>query len=386
MPCRNNWRAFCWTARLRKTLRIISGIQIGKTSAKDNNRTLVLRMDNFYKSRDIRLAFGIPFDNLGFHELMLAVKDLVESDRSHCILAVTAEYVIRAGNSPLLSFDFCDLFIPCDTKLLEMAQTLGLELTMPARHEEFAEQIVRICAHNGHSLFNISANPISLEMMDDPETLLLPDNLFTNFILEDGRLEKQDRTSILHSVSEHRPNVILVFAGFEILQDLAPEIMEHSRGSLVVCVPVIKDLSLTGYISRKFAINALLGEEEKALTLCREQKADDRPPSSLRFLGSNSKSKIIVSGILDTRMLPGLRRMESKVLKRRTDVEIDFNKALDISYKGLEGLLTIARKLDVTGKKVILINPNEIISQKFHEAGVSAYFKNLPGIPEFEEE
>lgn len=338
-------------------------------------------MDNFYNSRDIRLAFGIPFDNLGFHELILAVKDLVESNHSHCILAVTSEYVLRTCKTPILCFDFCDLFIPCEAELLEMALKSGRSLTMPAHYEDFAEQIVKICAHNGHSLFNISRGPLSLERMENPEKLLIPEDLFTNFILEDSKLEKKDRTTILHSVSEHRPNVILICANFEILQDIAPEIMEHSRGSLVVCIPEQQNLSMLGYLRQKLEIKALLaaGKKAKATDL---NQSTYHLPSSLRFIGNPEESRIVISGMIDKRMRASIERIGKKTLKRRTDLKVDMLAAVDISFDGLEALLALARKLEVSGKKIILADTNEVISQKFHEVGISAYFEGLLGIPE----
>ncbi|WP_027178615.1 hypothetical protein [Maridesulfovibrio bastinii] len=340
-------------------------------------------MTNFYSSRKIRLAFGIPFENIGFHELMPAFNDLVSSEFSQCILAATSDYVIRTIKNPLQSFEFCDFYIPCDTELIEMARKNGTPLELPARYEDFAEQVIRICAHNGHTIFNIASGPIFLEWLDNPEKFLVQDELFTNFIIENKILTKNERKTILHSISEHRPNVILIHADYDIIQDLSPDIMEHSRGSLLVCFPKKSNSNWLSTIRKKIDIKNIL-MSEKNIKKIFSNVAFDCTSSALRFVGSKTGSSIKFSGMIDSKMLPAIARFEKKIMKRQTDLKIDMSEAVDISLDGIEALLNISRKLNISGKKVTLTDTNASITNKFYEAGISAYFSGLQGIPEIE--
>lgn len=338
-------------------------------------------MDNFFSLRNVSLMYGIPFEKMGFHEIMPAFNDLLYSGNSHCILAVTSEYVIRTYKNPLASFDFCDLYIPCDTDLLGLLKLYDQDLILPVRYEDFAEQIVRICFHNGYTLYNISTTPLSLEWMENPEKLLIQKDLFTNFRIENHFLESEDRTTILHSISQHRPNVILLCANFDVIADISPEIMEHSRDSLLVCIPVKPDYGPLEFLKKKLDIKALISSEKKIRNIFKDEDIS-LLPSNMSFSGRGGESRMLISGAVDKRMTQSLKQVGKKAIKRQTNIEIDMTKSIDISYEGLEGLLELASQLKIIRKKISLLNASEQIIQKIYATGINSYFNGLEGIPE----
>ncbi len=83
------------------------------------------------------------------------------------------------------------------------------------------------------------------------------------------------------------------------------------------------------------------------------------------------KAVYIVSGRLDTSTAPELEETLKADLEGVNDLTLDFS-ALDyISSAGLRVVLSAQKKMNVSGGKMKILNPNEIVSEIFDVTGFS---------------
>lgn len=83
------------------------------------------------------------------------------------------------------------------------------------------------------------------------------------------------------------------------------------------------------------------------------------------------KAVYIVSGRLDTSTAPELEETLKADLGGVNDLTLDFS-ALDyISSAGLRVVLSAQKKMNVSGGKMKILNPNEIVSEIFDVTGFS---------------
>ena len=81
-----------------------------------------------------------------------------------------------------------------------------------------------------------------------------------------------------------------------------------------------------------------------------------------------SKIKIALEGRLDTNTAPELEKTIDG-LDKVTELDFDFSNLVYISSAGLRVLLAAQKKMNASDGKMVVCNPNELISEVFEATG-----------------
>ncbi|OEU65249.1 MAG: hypothetical protein BA863_08360 [Desulfovibrio sp. S3730MH75] len=340
-------------------------------------------MDNFIESRQIKIAFGIPFDSLDFHELLVAVGELVESRRKKFIFAVSAPWLLEYGRNPLNRLDDTDIFLATDSTLTGMARKHGQNIKMPMEYFEFPEQIATICAHYGHSLLHVSATSLKTDILVADGYIPLSLDLFTNFKIS-GELDEKQKDSIVSAAANLNPDIILISASPNDLRTFVPEIYKNMPNCLLICTPSDEvKCKLKDKISNILSPLLLMRQETLFLQHIKESYSIS-VPSSISYDDKKEHAVIQVSGALSSAIIPELGRMGKKMLQQDMDIELDLSKTTAISIKGLEAIFYLNRICSHYNKKVSIQHISPEVLTLMHQSGIASFFKDLPGIAEDE--
>ena len=336
-------------------------------------------MNSFIESSQIRIAFGIPFDSLDFHELLVAVGELVASGNKHFIFAASFPWILEYGRNPLNRLNETDIFIAADSTIIGLAEKLGQTIKMPIEYFEFPEQIALICAHYGFSLLHVSSTALKTDILVRDGYVPLSWDLFTNFKISDS-LDEKHKDSIISSAVSSNPDVILISASPEDLRSFIPEIHKNIPNCLLVCTPKDETKSTLSGKIRNIISPLVLASQETCLLKHMNEACANSIQSSVSYDDKSEQSVIRISGVLSSRVISDLRRIGIKILRTDKNPELDLSTTTAISIKGLEELFYLNRLFKAAEKKPVIraISPKALTL--FHQSGIASFFDNIPGI------
>ncbi|MBI9111319.1 STAS domain-containing protein [Maridesulfovibrio ferrireducens] len=336
-------------------------------------------MNNFIESRQIRVAFGIPFDSLDFHELLVAVGELAASGNKHFIFAASTPWLLEYGRNPLNRLDETDMFLAADSTLTKMAEKIGRTIKMPMEYFEFPEQVALICAHYGLSLLHISTTALKTDILVRDGYVPLSWDLFTNFKISDS-LDEKHKESIISSAISLKPDIILISASPDDLREFIPEIYKKIPNCLLICTPKDEKNSKFKDKIRNIISSFILIQQEALLLKRIDESCSSSAPSSISYDDKKEQAIIKISGVLNSRIVPELRRMGKKMLHKNKDLGLDLSKTTALSINGLESIVYLNRIFTCADQNLFIkaISPEALML--FHQSGIASFFEDFPGI------
>ncbi|NDV23458.1 anti-sigma factor antagonist [Desulfovibrio sp. JC022] len=336
-------------------------------------------MEIFDNPDRIKLAFGIPFFNMDFNELMLTVGERAGAKEKTMIFAPSFPWLMDYAKYPNLCPDCADFILPTDSEMVSLAEKAEIKLKMPLEYFEIPEQIARICAHYGFSLLHVSESALKTDILIRDGYVPLSWDLFTNFKTT-GDLDEIDIQSIVGSANNLRPDIVLISAPPESISSCVPKIYEQLHNCVLICVPQDMDKNKVADKLDNIFIPLLLLREEINFLDEIKRKASMALPSSVRFDESSIPPTITISGTLDAGITPDLIRTGTRMLKRNFSPALDLSATHATSVKGMEALCFLSRKFRDAGKKLRISEISDELQNTLHSSGVLSYFVDYPGI------
>ncbi|SME92928.1 STAS domain-containing protein [Desulfovibrio gilichinskyi] len=336
-------------------------------------------MNNFIESSQIRIAFGIPFDSLDFHELLVAVGELAASGKKHFIFAASFPWILEYGRNPLNRLNETDIFIAADSNIIGLAEKLGQTIKMPIEYFEFPEQIALICAHYGFRLLHVSSTALKTDILVRDGYVPLSWDLFTNFKISDC-LDEKHKDSIISSAVSSKPDIILISASPDNLRTYIPEIHKNIPNCLLICTPKDETRSTLSDRIRNIISPLILARQETCLLRHMTESCANSIQSSVSYDDKSEQSVIRVSGVLSSRVVSDLRRIGKKVFRTGKNLELDLSSTTAVSIKGLEEIFYLHRLFKNAGKKFFIREISPEALTLFHQSGIASFFDNIPGI------
>ncbi|WP_320008411.1 anti-sigma factor antagonist [Maridesulfovibrio sp.] len=327
----------------------------------------------------IKLAFGIPFFNMDFNELMLTVGGLAGAKEKTMIFAPSFPWLMDYAKLPHLCPTCADFILPSDSALISMAEKAELKLKMPLEYFELPEQIARICAHYGYSLFHISKTALKTDILIRDGYVPLSWDLFTHFKTA-GELDELDVKSITASTADLKPDIVLISAPPESIGKYIQQIYEQIHDCVMICIPQDIDKNrITDKLENIFIPLLLLREEINFLEELKRTTAIALP-SSVTADETSIPPKIAVTGTLDAELIPDLIRIGTRMLNRNFSPALDLSQTHAASIGGLESLCFLSRKFREANKKVTISDISPQLNNIIHSSGATYFYEDFPGI------
>ncbi|WP_419779465.1 anti-sigma factor antagonist [Maridesulfovibrio sp.] len=327
----------------------------------------------------IKLAFGIPFFNMDFNELMLTVGERAGAKEKTMIFAPSFPWLLDYAKLPHLCPDCADFILPADSALISMAEKAELRLKMPLEYFEFPEQIARICAHYGYSLFHISETALKTDILIRDGYVPLSWDLFTHFKTT-GELDELDVKSITASTADLRPDIVLISAPPESIRKFVPQVYEQLHDCVLICIPQDVDKNKVEDKLDNIFIPLLLLREEINFLEELKRTASMALPSSVTADESCIPPKIEIHGTLDAGLIPDLIRIGTRMLNRNFSPALDLSQTHAASLKGLEALCFLSRKFHKADKKITMGDISAQLNNTIHSSGATYFYNDFPGI------
>ncbi|WP_421901736.1 anti-sigma factor antagonist [Maridesulfovibrio sp.] len=336
-------------------------------------------MEIFDNPDRIKLAFGIPFFNMDFNELMLTVGERAGAKEKTMIFAPSFPWLLDYAKSPNICPSCADFILPTDSEIINLAQKAEIKLKMPLEYFEFPEQIARICAHYGFSLLHVSESALKTDILVRDGFVPLSWDLFTHFKTT-GDLDEIDIQSIVGSANNLHPDIVLISAPPESISSCIPKIYEQLPDCVLICIPQDVDKNkITDKLDNIF-IPLLLLREEMNFHEEIKRTASMALPSSVSHDETSIPPKIEISGTLDAGIVPDLMRTGSRMLERNFIPALDLSNTNAASIKGMEALCFLSRKFREAGKDIAISEISNNLQNTLHRSGAMKYFENYPGI------
>ncbi|WP_321403978.1 STAS domain-containing protein [Maridesulfovibrio sp.] len=327
----------------------------------------------------IKLAFGIPFFNIDFNELMHAVGEKAGAKEKTMIFAPSFPWLLDYAKAPHLCPDYADFILATDSELVNLAKKSDIKLKMPLEYFELPEQIARICAHYGYSLLHISETALKTDILVRDGFVPLSWDLFTHFKTT-GELDDIDVQSIIGSANNLRPDIVLISARPDSICCCLPKIYEHMHDCVLICIPQDVDKNRIADKVDNIITPLMLLREEIDLLDEIKQTASLALQSSIRTDETCIPAKIEISGTLDAGLIPDLLRTGTRMLDRNFSPALDLSNTHAASVKGMEALCFLGRKFHEAGKKITISKISPALSNNMHRSGAMYFFADVPGI------
>ena len=336
-------------------------------------------MEIFDNPDRIKLAFGIPFFNMDFNELMLTVGERAGAKEKTMIFAPSFPWLLDYAKSPNICPGSADFILPTDSEIISLAQKAEIKLKMPLEYFEFPEQIARICAHYGFSLLHVSEGALKTDILVRDGFVPLSWDLFTHFKTT-GDLDEIDIQSIVGSANNLRPDIVLISAPPESISSCIPKIYEQLPDCVLICIPQDVDTNKIADKLDNIFIPLLLLREEINFHEEIKRSASMALPSSVSHDETNIPPKIEISGTLDAGIVPDLLRTGNRMLERNFVPALDLSNTNAASIKGMEALCFLSRKFRAAGKEIAISKISNNLQNYLHRSGAMKYFEDYPGI------
>ncbi|ACS79863.1 STAS domain-containing protein [Maridesulfovibrio salexigens] len=336
-------------------------------------------MEIFDNPDRIKLAFGIPFFNMDFNELMLTVGERAGAKDKTMIFAPSFPWMLDYAKSPHICPFYADFILPTDSEIINLAQKAEIKLKMPLEYFEFPEQIARICAHYGFSLLHVSENALKTDILVRDGYVPLSWDLFTHFKTT-GDLDEIDIQSIVGSANNLQPDIVLISAPPESISSSIPKIYEQLPDCVLICIPHDIDKNKIADKMDNIFIPLLLLRDEINYLEEIKRTASMSLPSSVSFDESCTPPSITISGTLDTGTAPDLIRTGIRMLERNFVPTLDLSKTDSASVKGMEALCFLSRRFREAGKKITINEISDNLQNALHRSGSMTCFADYPGI------
>ncbi|WP_319759606.1 STAS domain-containing protein [Maridesulfovibrio sp.] len=336
-------------------------------------------MDIFDNPDRIKLAFGIPFFNMDFNELMLTVGEKAGIKDKSMIFAPSFPWMLDYAKHP----DFCpftaDFILPADSSLLAIAEKAGIKLKMPIEYFEFPEQIARICAHYGFSMLHVSETALKTDILVRDGFVPLSWDLFTHFKTA-GELDELDAQSIVASANDLQPDIVLISAPPESIGRHLADIYNELNGGMLICIP--QDLDKNKFTDKMENILTplLLLRDEINFLEDLSRKRTLSMGSSVNYTETCIPPRIEIIGVLDEDLAPELLRAGMRMLKRNFSPALDLSETSGATLTGLETLCFLSRKFREQGKNITISNISDNFTNIIHKTGATVIFNDFPGI------
>lgn len=327
----------------------------------------------------IKLAFGIPFFNMDFNELMLTVGKRAGAQEKTMIFAPSFPWLLDYAKSPNICPNCADFVLATDSELVNLAQKAKIKLKMPLEYFEFPEQIARICAHYGFSLLHISETALKTDILIRDGYVPLSWDLFTHFKTT-GDLDEIDVQSIVGTANNLQSDIVLISAPPESINSCIPKIYEQLHDCVLICIPQDMDKNKFADKLDNILIPLLLLHEEINFLQKTAHIAQISLTSSITHDESSIPPIIKVSGTLDEGTIPDFLRAGLRMLKRNFSPALDLSETHAISIKGTEALCFLSRKCREAGKKITINKISPALTNNLHRSGALVYFADYPEI------
>lgn len=327
----------------------------------------------------IKLAFGIPFFNMDFNELMLTVGERAGAKKKTMFFAPSFPWMLDYAKSPHICPHFTDFILPADSGLISMAEKAEIKLKMPLEYFEFPEQIARICAHYGFSLLNVSENALKSDILIRDGYVPLSWDLFTQFQTT-GDLDELDVKSIVGTANTLNPDIVLISAPPESIGHYIKNIYDQLGDCVLICIPQdVEKNKAADKFDNIFTPLLLLREEINHLEKIK-RAASMALPSSVSHDESSIPPVLEISGTLDAGIIPDLIRIATRMLERNFIPALDLSKTNAASLKGMEALYFLNRKFRDAKKEITISKISDGLQNTLHRSGALIQFADFPGI------
>lgn len=336
-------------------------------------------MEIFDNPDRIKLAFGIPFFNMDFNELMLTVGERAGAKEKTMFFAPSFPWMLDYAKSPHICPHCADFILPADSELISMAEKAEVKLKMPLEYFEFPEQIARICAHYGFSLLNVSENALKSDILIRDGYVPLSWDLFTQFQTT-GVLDELDVKSIVGTANTLNPDIVLISAPPESISRHIQNIYDQLDDCVLICIPQdVEKNKVADKFDNIFTPLLLLREEINYLEEIK-RAASMSLPSSVSHDESSIPPAIKISGTLDAGIIPDLIRIATRMLERNFIPALDLSKTNAASIKGMEALCFLNRKFRDAEKEITISEISDALQNTLHRSGALSQFADFPGI------
>ncbi|WP_320175732.1 anti-sigma factor antagonist [Maridesulfovibrio sp.] len=336
-------------------------------------------MEIFDNPDRIKLAFGIPFFNMDFNELMLTVGDRAGAKEKTMIFAPSFPWLLDYAKYPHICPFYADFILPTDSEIISLAQKAEIKLKMPLEYFEFPEQIARICAHYGYSLLHVSESALKTDILVRDGYVPLSWDLFTHFKTT-GDLDEIDIQSIVGSANNLHPDIVLISAPPESISSCIPKIYKQLPDCVLICIPQDVDKNKIADKLDNIIIPQLLLRDEINYLEEIKRTASLSLPSSVSFDETSIPPSITISGTLDAGTATDLIRTGNRMLKRNFAPKLDLSKTDAASIKGMEALCFLSRKFREAGKDITIGEISNNLQNNLHRSGAMTCFTAYPGI------